>query len=304
MRTDSTSATTLPDTQNLDASPEIAPHEGRDNPSFTPPSDTVLINDSPQSLRTVNNIRKSSVSLPSNLTARTLVKAETPNTSLPPLLTSINPSFLMNSMNTSKSEEAVNASTPISRRTSYIFVNESGSTNVSSESQADEDDFHPNQLFLVRGGSHAAIARLLLLLVPPGHGLFLYMFVLIQNDSGPGPTPLFVVMFLLSTLVQVTILLQVTQMLVCWFWNRGTDPDSSAIPYLTALGDLLGVSLLTMTCYLLQFAQDVYVLHDSDAVPNVPNSNNLTTLPPHINLNNLTSVFLNNDTTTLRHNLL
>merc|ERR1719186_2253166 len=121
VRTDSTSATTLPDPQNLDASTEIAPQEGRDNPSFTLPSDTVLITDSPQSLRTVNNIRKSSVSLPTNPTS------------------SINPSFLMTSMNTSKSEEAVNASTPISRRTSYIFVNDSGSTNVSSESQADED---------------------------------------------------------------------------------------------------------------------------------------------------------------------
>merc|ERR1719186_1238729 len=121
VRTDSTSATTLSDPQNLDASTEIAPQEGRDNPSFTPPSDTVFINDSPQSSRTVNNIRKSSASLPPFLTS------------------SINPSFLMTSMNTSKSEEAVNASTPISRRTSYIFVNDSGSTNVSSESQADED---------------------------------------------------------------------------------------------------------------------------------------------------------------------
>ena len=29
-------------------------------------------------------------------------------------------------------------------------------------------------------------------------------------------------------------------------WGRGVDPDSSAIPYLTALGDLLGGAALAL----------------------------------------------------------
>jgi hypothetical protein len=32
--------------------------------------------------------------------------------------------------------------------------------------------------------------------------------------------------------------------MVFWMWRRGTDPDNSAIPYLTALGDLLGGAFL------------------------------------------------------------
>ena len=30
-------------------------------------------------------------------------------------------------------------------------------------------------------------------------------------------------------------------------WNRGNDPDNFCIPYLTALGDLLGTALLALT---------------------------------------------------------
>jgi solute carrier family 41 len=34
--------------------------------------------------------------------------------------------------------------------------------------------------------------------------------------------------------------------MIYWMWLRRMDPDNSAIPYLTALGDLLGISLLAM----------------------------------------------------------
>jgi len=34
-------------------------------------------------------------------------------------------------------------------------------------------------------------------------------------------------------------------------WSRGTDPDNSAIPYLTALGDLLGTGFLALAFLLL-----------------------------------------------------
>jgi solute carrier family 41 len=42
----------------------------------------------------------------------------------------------------------------------------------------------------------------------------------------------------------VVLLLHICRLLVPCLWGRGTDPDSAAIPYLTALGDLLGGALL------------------------------------------------------------
>lgn len=46
--------------------------------------------------------------------------------------------------------------------------------------------------------------------------------------------------------------------LVHWFWGKGLDPDNHTIPYLTALGDLLGTFLLAITFTLL------YVIGDGD----------------------------------------
>ena len=40
------------------------------------------------------------------------------------------------------------------------------------------------------------------------------------------------------------------RMVFC-MWKRGTDPDNASIPYLTALGDLLGGALLAFTFELL-----------------------------------------------------
>ena len=47
-------------------------------------------------------------------------------------------------------------------------------------------------------------------------------------------------------LVQVAVLLYLCQVLVYSMWSRGTDPDNAAIPYLTAIGDLLGTALLAV----------------------------------------------------------
>uniref|UniRef100_A0A915DN25 SLC41A/MgtE integral membrane domain-containing protein n=1 Tax=Ditylenchus dipsaci TaxID=166011 RepID=A0A915DN25_9BILA len=44
--------------------------------------------------------------------------------------------------------------------------------------------------------------------------------------------------------LQVTILLFVCQWLVALMWQWRIDPDNAAIPYLTALGDLVGTTFL------------------------------------------------------------
>lgn len=58
---------------------------------------------------------------------------------------------------------------------------------------------------------------------------------------------------------QVAILLYVAHVMVHYMWKASIDPDNSAIPYLTALGDLLGTGLLAIAFHFL------YVVGDRDA---------------------------------------
>merc|ERR550519_982622 len=156
----------------------------------------------------------------------------------------------------------INTSTPIRRSSPAIFPNE-----ISHMTSDGDSHPSPNQLFCCGSSSDSSTGRLLLLLVLPGQCLFLYLFVLLKNDQNP--SSLFVALFLLASLLQVSILIQISQMMVHWFWSKGWDPDSSAIPYLTALGDLLGVSLLTATCFLLQWLGDDYVIGEDASNDNI-----------------------------------
>jgi len=47
------------------------------------------------------------------------------------------------------------------------------------------------------------------------------------------------------------LLLYLAHWLVNFLWLRGCDPDNSAIPCLTAVGDLLGTVLLAAAFYVL-----------------------------------------------------
>jgi len=97
--------------------------------------------------------------------------------------------------------------------------------------------------------NNATAARALLFLVVPGHLLFNW-FISFSQGSAP-ISPLFMVCYLLAALLQVGLLLHVASVLVYLMWDRGEDPDNSAIPYLTALGDLLGGILLALVFHLL-----------------------------------------------------
>ena len=50
---------------------------------------------------------------------------------------------------------------------------------------------------------------------------------------------------------QVVILLLVADWMVHSIWKYGFDPDNVAIPFLTALGDLLGTGLLSLGFYIM-----------------------------------------------------
>jgi len=106
--------------------------------------------------------------------------------------------------------------------------------------------------FLVCGkeNPHASGAKVMLLMVVPAQLLFLMTIQLLQA----GHTTIsiqFVIVYLIVSLIQVAILLQCCHWLVQFLWQRGSDPDNSAIPYLTALGDLLGTALLGLGFLLL-----------------------------------------------------
>ncbi|XP_040214924.1 solute carrier family 41 member 1-like isoform X1 [Rana temporaria] len=94
-------------------------------------------------------------------------------------------------------------------------------------------------------GVNSKSARVLFLLVVPGHLVFLYTIHLLQGGH-ISLTVLFVTFYLAAALIQVCILLYVADLIVRFVWRRGLDPDNYSIPYLTALGDLLGTGFLAI----------------------------------------------------------
>lgn len=105
---------------------------------------------------------------------------------------------------------------------------------------------------------HSRTSRILLLMAPVGHLIFTYAISLLQAGH-TSPTPVFLAIYLIAAVLQVWILLHTAQWMVFWFWTKSIDPDNSAIPYLTALGDLLGGGLLLGAFWIL------FLLGDQDA---------------------------------------
>ncbi|KAL4655639.1 solute carrier family 41 member 1-like isoform X1 [Arapaima gigas] len=92
-------------------------------------------------------------------------------------------------------------------------------------------------------GINSKSARVLFFLVVPGHLIFLFTIHLLQGGH-TAITLSFTCCYLSAALLQVGILLYLADLVVHLMWQRGLDPDNFSIPYLTALGDLLGTSLL------------------------------------------------------------
>ncbi|XP_011474834.1 solute carrier family 41 member 2-like [Oryzias latipes] len=109
--------------------------------------------------------------------------------------------------------------------------------------------FNPCRIFFGPGANHQS-ARVLLLLVLPGQLLFLFTVYLMKGGL-TAPSPLLTLFYLSASLLQVFLLLCLADCMVHRLWRRGKDPDSYAIPYLTALGDLLGTALTSLAVFLL-----------------------------------------------------
>ncbi|XP_045392519.1 solute carrier family 41 member 1 [Lemur catta] len=98
-------------------------------------------------------------------------------------------------------------------------------------------------------------ARVLFLLVVPGHLVFLYTISCMQGGHTT-LTLIFIIFYMTAALLQVLILLYIADWMVHWMWGRGLDPDNFSIPYLTALGDLLGTGLLALSFHILWLIGD------------------------------------------------
>ncbi|XP_052021473.1 solute carrier family 41 member 2 [Apodemus sylvaticus] len=104
-------------------------------------------------------------------------------------------------------------------------------------------------------GANTRSAQVLLLFVVPGHLIFLYTIHLMKSGH-TSLTVVFVVVYLLAAVLQVFTLLWIADWMVHRFWRKGKDPDSFSIPYLTALGDLLGTALLALSFHFLWLIGD------------------------------------------------
>jgi len=91
------------------------------------------------------------------------------------------------------------------------------------------------------------ITRLLIVIVIPGQLIFYFFSIYVNSQTTELSWP-FLVMYLLASEVQVVTLLYLAYVLTFLFWSYGIDPDSSCIPYLTSISDVLGACLITLIC--------------------------------------------------------
>ncbi|KAG8186589.1 hypothetical protein JTE90_020880 [Oedothorax gibbosus] len=101
-------------------------------------------------------------------------------------------------------------------------------------------------------GPHSRTALILLAMVIPGHLLFGYGITLIKGGDTV-LTPTFLPIYLASAFIQITLLLYIAQCMIQILWRLKIDPDNSAIPLLTTLGDFSGICCLTIAFYIHHF---------------------------------------------------
>ncbi|XP_016982140.1 solute carrier family 41 member 1 [Drosophila rhopaloa] len=118
----------------------------------------------------------------------------------------------------------------------------------------------PHRVYL-RGTVYSRVARILIAISVPGNVVlviladYLYM-------SYVSVKWVFVVAFAVTSLLQLLVLLWLAHALVHLLWRRKIDPDTAAIPYLTAVGDALGTGLLAVLFHLLRWQEEEYEPRD------------------------------------------
>lgn len=107
------------------------------------------------------------------------------------------------------------------------------------------------------GTIYARISRILIFVSVPGNFILAYgveYFYKMYIDMHI----VFVISFVISSLILLLILLWIAHCLVHLLWRMKIDPDSSAIPYLTACGDSFGTGILAIMFYILKDSKYEY----------------------------------------------
>ncbi|XP_031628354.1 solute carrier family 41 member 2 isoform X2 [Contarinia nasturtii] len=103
----------------------------------------------------------------------------------------------------------------------------------------------PPHRALINGVPYARSAKILILMSIPGQIVFIFVADYIHvGHNTIGYT--FVLSYLFVSLLQICTLLYIAHVMIHAMWKYKVDPDNSAIPFLTALGDLFGSCLLAM----------------------------------------------------------
>ncbi|XP_063980793.1 solute carrier family 41 member 1-like [Diachasmimorpha longicaudata] len=96
---------------------------------------------------------------------------------------------------------------------------------------------------LIRGVPFAKTARLLILMGVTGEIVFIFAADYIEQRQSTLHV-YFVLSYVIVAFLQIMLLLYVAHIIIHAMWRFKIDPDNSAIPYLTALGDLTGTMFL------------------------------------------------------------
>eukprot|EP00929_Paragymnodinium_shiwhaense_P112201 TRINITY_DN80461_c0_g1_i1.p1 TRINITY_DN80461_c0_g1~~TRINITY_DN80461_c0_g1_i1.p1 ORF type:complete len:517 (-),score=70.32 TRINITY_DN80461_c0_g1_i1:226-1734(-) len=102
-------------------------------------------------------------------------------------------------------------------------------------------------------GSQAQAARMLAFAVMPGAACFASLIVGVRSHWAGTPDPYFLAVFVVAAYFQVLVLLTMAHFIVGYVWLRGLDPDNVAIPYVTATGDVVGTTCLTVAFWILYY---------------------------------------------------
>lgn len=100
------------------------------------------------------------------------------------------------------------------------------------------------------GTAAAKVARMLLILAVVGQIIFMFVADFVYQGFTT-LQPAFGITYVLCSVMQVMVLLYLAFVLINFMWKKKKDPDNAAIPYLTALGDLLGSVFLGLAFLIL-----------------------------------------------------
>lgn len=128
---------------------------------------------------------------------------------------------------------------------------------------------YPYETFFGKLNPERRTAQILVLLIIPGHLVFFFtiFFIHTAENNDVYLTIWLVVFYLIIAFIQVILLFLICYWLVMFVWRLKKNPDNSCIPYLTSLGDLLGVSFLLLCMYLVYLTGNDSVRQSSTEAP-------------------------------------